>query len=348
MQLSEASKNRLLAWWDRRENDRPCILASTRASNAAKMTETHADAYWRDPDVLVRETYERLEGMRYFGEALPLTYIDYGASAVALQFGAQARWTSKETIWADPSPHALKDLPSLIPSGEWLAREKQAMERAIQDYAMETLIGCYCLGAPADTTAALIGTENLLYALIDEPDDVRTAFEGVKREWIRQFAYYSRLCQKAGGVLNGWHGIWSPEATAPIQEDFSYMVGKEMYDAFCLPHICDIVESVPYSFYHLDGIGALKHLPSLCGIDNLRAIQWQPGEGHMNPMQWVDVIRAILDSGKSCQIYAKADEIEPLLKEVDGGRMLFIVYDEPEKIYRLADRYQLEENEKGA
>ena len=87
---------------------------------------------------------------------------------------------------------------------------------------------------------------------------------------------------------------------------------------------------------------ALRHLPSLCRIPNLRAIQWQPGDGHSAILQWTDVIRTILDSGKSCQIYARPEEVEPLVREVGGDGLMVITWGSEEEISRLAERYDLD------
>ena len=160
------------------------------------------------------------------------------------------------------------------------------------------MLASYCLGASADTTAALMGSENLLCALIEDEEGVKRAFEAIKRIMIDAFSALAAQCEQGGTQLTGWHGIWSPGATTAIQEDFAYMIGADMFDEFCLPHIRDMVDAVPYAFYHLDGAQALRHLPSLCKIPNLRVIQWQPGDGHSAILQWTDVIRTILDSGK--------------------------------------------------
>ena len=105
--------------------------------------------------------------------------------------------------------------------------------------------------------------------------------------------------------------------------------------------LSDIADAVPYAFYHLDGIGALKHLDSVLSIKAMRAVQWQPGEGHMAMYQWIDVIKHILDSGKSCQVYANAQDVFMLTKEVGAKGMLYIVTDTQDNILKMADSLRL-------
>lgn len=67
-----------------------------------------------------------------------------------------------------------------------------------------------------------------------------------------------------------------------------------------------------------------------------------PGDGNNRLGQWTEVIGRILDSGKSCQVYANAEDVDLLTREIGPERMLYIVTDTQESILKLADRYRLE------
>lgn len=341
--LSDRARQRLCAWWQHEKLDRPCILAYMQSQDAP-IKAPSADEYWNEPELLAECVINNANRLTYLGEAEPYLYIDYGACAMALQMGAQGQWDSLETIWTSPCVTTAKEVANLLPGGYWKDIQDRAIAHALTLNQGRAMLSSYCLGASADTTAALMGTENLLCALLDDPQAVHCAFESVKRITIEQFDRLNTQCEAAGCRLNGWHGIWAPGASTPIQEDFSYMIGPEMFDEFCLPHICDMVDAVPYSFYHLDGIQALRHLPALCSIPNLKAIQWQPGAGHSDIMQWTDEIRFILDSGKSCQVYVKACEVDELIRCVGANGMLLIVSGSDDELMELAERYDLESN----
>lgn len=341
--LSEGARQRLNAWWQHEELDRPCILAYLHGQRTPIIAPP-ADEYWTKPELLAAHVVRQAEQLTYLGEAAPYLYIDYGACAMALQLGAHGKWDSRETIWTSPCAATAAEVAHLTPGGRWKDIQDRAIARALELNDGRALLASYCLGASADTTAALMGTENLLCALLDEPQAVHEAFESVKRITIAQFNSLAAQCAAAGCLLSGWHGIWAPGASTPIQEDFSYMIGVDMFDEFCLPHIRDMVDAVPYSFYHLDGVQALRHLPSLCAIPGLRAIQWQPGAGHSDIMQWTDEIRYILASGKSCQVYVRAAEVEELIRSVGATGMLLIVSGSDAELEALADRYGLERN----
>ena len=340
MKLSKATRERLTAWWEHRPTGRPCILATSPCGDPGPAPAP--DDYWTKPELLADCVLARQRAVRFWGEAMPFLYMDYGAPAMALQMGAKASWTSVETLWADPCVETADEVAALRPGGYWKEIQDRAIREGISRCSGSAMLASYCLGASADTTAALMGSENLLCALIEDEEGVKRAFEAVKRIMIDAFSALAAQCEQGGTQLTGWHGIWSPGATTAIQEDFSYMIGADMFDGFCLPHIRDMVDAVPYAFYHLDGAQALRHLPSLCKIPNLRVIQWQPGDGHSAILQWTDVIRTILDSGKSCQIYARPEEVEPLVREVGGDGLMVITWGSEEEISRLAERFDLD------
>lgn len=342
--ISQRTKERLIAWWEHKELDRPCIMAYTPKYGAVWPEAPAPDDYWLKPDLLAGQVFQRARNLRYLGEAQPYLYIDYGACAVGLQMGAKGHWRSLETIWTDPCVDSADQVAGLHPGGEWKRIQDAAIARALELGKGRAMLSSYCLGAAADTTAALMGTENLLCAMMDEPDAVKRAFEAVKRETIALFERLVCECEAQDTLLSGWHAIWAPGPSTPIQEDFSYMIGPGMFDEFCLPHIRDMVDAVPYSFYHLDGIQALSHLPSLLKIPNLKVIQWQPGEGHSDILQWTEVIERILKGGKSCQVYVKASEVDELIKRVGKDGMLLIVSGTEQELKVLEEKYQLESN----
>ena len=109
------------------------------------------------------------------------------------------------------------------------------------------------------------------------------------------------------------------------------MMSPDQFNEFCLPHICDFVECLDYPFFHLDGIGMIKHVDSLLNISKLKAIQWQPGAGHESIDQWTDLIIKMLNAGKSVQVYAQAKEVETLVDKVGAKGLLVILTDEKEE-----------------
>ena len=342
MTISQETRERLEAWWNGAAfDDRPCILASVEKETLSD-ERISADDFWNKPSMMASLRHRWACNKVYFGEAVPYLYMDYGANAVALQLGAKATWRDTETIWANPCCEELSEIIMARRQGYWRAIQDEAIRVGLNECRQSSMmLSSYCLGAPLDLIAALYGTENTLVDLLDDSEGVKRAARHITNIIIEHFLELKAKCDAQRVPLNGWHGIWAPDATTPIQEDFSYMIGNDMFQTFCLPNLSDIADAVPYAFYHLDGIGALKHLDSVLSIKAMRAVQWQPGEGHMAMYQWIDVIKHILDSGKSCQVYANAQDVFMLTKEVGAKGMLYIVTDTQDNILKMADSLRL-------
>jgi hypothetical protein len=106
------------------------------------------------------------------------------------------------------------------------------------------------------------------------------------------------------------------------------------YDEFCWQDLIESCHHVDCSLYHLDGPGAIVHLPRICAVKKLNSIQWIPGAGAPPPSQWIGLLRRIQEYGKSVQVWPLLnctmdellDEVTVLCQELDPTR-LFIVAD---------------------
>ena len=70
-----------------------------------------------------------------------------------------------------------------------------------------------------------------------------------------------------------------------------------------------------------------------------------PGAGQGGAADWLHVARAILDSGKRCQLYASADEVDRVAAALGAKGLLLIVYASADEAARLCDRWRLEPGE---
>ena len=84
------------------------------------------------------------------------------------------------------------------------------------------------------------------------------------------------------------------------------------------------------TLYHLDGPGAIRHVPRLLQLEKLNCIQWIQGAGQPLPSQWLDLLRQIQAGGKSVQLFYGGDhggqadlrrELDLLLAALDPRRL---------------------------
>jgi 5-methyltetrahydrofolate--homocysteine methyltransferase len=116
--------------------------------------------------------------------------------------------------------------------------------------------------------------------------------------------------------------------------DFTCMIGPGTYDEFCGQDLVETCNYVDCSLYHLDGPGAIHHLPRICSVKTLNSVQWIPGAGAPPQSQWISLLRRIQELGKSVQVWPLDNctmddllsEVTVLCQELDPTR-LFIVAD---------------------
>ena len=315
----------LLNWWNHQDQKKPVFLASVHRAPLPPVEDL--TAYWDSNEIRYWYSMEHLSQTDYLGCAIPYQYIDFGSSAMAGALGCRMNPLTPDTIW--PS-HMFSELPapediSLKQQSQWYRNLYGMIDMSLNTPEVSTTF--YALGGINDTLGSLYGEQNLLLDMYDDPERVKGALDQICNIWIAEKDKMWNLIKHKQYGMSSWAGIWAPGSTFPVQEDISFMLGPEHYHEFCLPYVVKCIESLDYPLYHLDGPNAIKHLDALLEIDKLKAIQWVPGAGKEEIAQWIPLIRKVLDSGKSIQIFARADEVETVVQQVGCKGLLITLID---------------------
>jgi len=346
--MVQAVEAKLKAWWDHEEQETPCLLFTGPAARQQPVPDTDdLERYWFNVDEGLERAMRRIANREYYGLALPYHWPDWGASTFSGMLGARMETIDKETFWARPPCQTLEEVLDVdtAPDSSFYRTVMEMTRRSVEISHDHHFVAVYPMVGIADILAGLYGTVPLLIAMAEQPAAVKAAMEHVKRLWLREFDAVQTLIETAGNPGNmTWMAIWAPGRTCATQEDFSYMISDAMFRKFCLPPLVDLIDSLDYAMYHLDGTGALSHLDTLLGIKNLRAIQWVPGAGHESVPQWYDLIRHILSRGKSVEVFAHAAEIDDLVKNVGTrGLLIYTGVASPSQAASLLEKYPQQE-----
>lgn len=266
----------------------------------------------------------------YFGgDSFPIWGAYYGPGSLALILGSQPAF-HEDTVWYEPCINEpLESDMSLQFSYEWYHRHTALIEKAISE---RDKYG-YTVGLPdlienLDILASLRGTQNVLIDLIEHPDFCKKIINHINKVFFQVFDQLYRISkdEKDG---NAWcaFSIWGPGKTAKVQCDFSAMISSSMFIEFVLPSLSEQCDWLDYSLYHLDGQDAFCHLPALCKIKSLDAIEFTPRTGTPDggDSYWFPVYRKIKEAGKRVQaVSVKPDEVMSLIEAV-GSEGLFII-----------------------
>lgn len=310
------------AWWAG-ELDRPLVVAMGGA--AADYSEILQNYPLEVPASQVLERHRlALEAARYYGDAYPKWWPNFGPGVLAAFLGAGVQW-KPETAWFTPLTLAsLADLhPVYDPTNIWWQRVQEFVRSAVAAWGNQVAVGHTDLGGVLDVLASLRGTSQLLLDLCDAPEEVERLEVRITALWLR---YYDELCALTEPIGHGttcWGPCWFPGRGYMLQSDFSYMISPQMFERFVLPNLATCCEAMDYPFYHLDGPGQIKHLDMLLSLPRLRGIQWVPGEGNPPPEEWLPLLKRIRDGGKLCYVDVTRVGALQIARALGGRGFLF-------------------------
>ncbi len=262
---------------------------------------TCADFSW-SPEQIIDTLDLELSRHEYVGDGYPSIGFDsFGPGVLAAFCGAKLD-NSSGRVWFFPCEEDISKLHvQYNPENIWSRRIKDIYRAGLERWNGSVIMSFPDLGGVMDVLASLCGTENLLYALIDEPEEVHRLIGEIETVW---YAAYQDLADvlKPQGAYTDWNGILSKEPSYITQCDFSYMISPAMFQEFVLETLRKDTEKLTNVIYHLDGIGQLNHLDMILSIKDLKAIQWVYGTGQPGSLHWMDVYKKIVDAGKQIMI----------------------------------------------
>ena len=325
----EEAKERYLAWWAGEAMDR-CALAVTAPRDAPdeEPPERPDDPVrrWTDLDYISRLNEYHL-GRTFFGaEAFPIWGGGYpGHTAIPTFLGAEVT-LDFNTGWWDPvlteDDWDVREL-KLDKDGPWWKFTLALLERAAKESRGKAIPSIGAFGGCGDTLAALRGSDRLLYDVIDCPERVCDAEMYLMEMWTEVYEAFYRIIHEAAEGSTCWFRLWSPGRFYAAQCDFSYMISPRMFADIFLPAVERQTRFLDHAVYHVDGIEAFRHIPALCELPRLQAIQVLPGAGKPSALSYLDSLKTVQAYGKNLWITVPAGEVEEALGLL-SARGLFI------------------------
>lgn len=303
---------------------------------------TCADFSYTPEQVIDRIDYE-LSKRGYYGDAFPFFSLDCMGPGVVSAFCGARPDNSSGTMWFFPE----KELPleemhfRFDPENPYFKRVAELLKAGIDRWGDMVILGLPDLGGAVDILATFRTTENLLFDLYDNPDEVKRLIAEISDVW---FQYYQALYSIDGMRERGycdWSGIWSAKPSYILQCDFSYMIGSEMFREFALEELRQTSAKLSRCFFHLDGPGEIKHVDDLLSIKTLNGIQWIPGSGNGTPADYPELYKKIADAGKKVQIrHAGYDQLAVLRRAIGNDAAIHhatMIYEQQDKDWVLSN-----------
>jgi len=322
----ETTKTRLTHWWANELYDRAVLLVTAPKDGVELGApwpggEVTPEVAWTNLDYMIWRMEEQIRTTYFGGESTPVFWHGW-AVGHALLMGCEPRYRP-DTVWTDPLSPGSDGYPPIQfhREGRWWQWMREATLKAAQASRGRWFVMPGWGNHAGDNLALIRGDLNLLVDIVENPQWVRQAAKRVSDILIEVSA---ELWDIVGERVTGTEGsvnycsIWSPGRTMGFDCDMSCNLSPKQFEDLFLPPLIETMRTVDHRIYHLDGTVALHHLDVLLSVPEIQAIQWVPGAGHEEIMQWVPVIKRIQQAGKSVQVSCAAREIPALLNEVSA------------------------------
>jgi 5-methyltetrahydrofolate--homocysteine methyltransferase len=298
------------------------------------------------PEQIIDSVDYQLSCLEFYGDSYPIMGMAHFGPGIAAAFMGADMEPAKNTVWFHPrEKKPISDLHlTYDPDNLWLNRVKDIYRAGIKRWGGNVCMAMTDIGGAMDVLAAFLTTEELLYSLVDEPEEVLRLVNEISA-LIQQ--YYDEITEIIKGQqgFTDWASIYSEKPSYMLQCDFCYMISEDMFNTFVRDDLAQTAGRLYKPFYHLDGIGALRHLDSLLSIDAIKGIQWVPGEGEPRTRDWGGVYSKISGAGKKIQAYYNFEDLfEEILAVINHAddlvKMQFgYPIDKKEEALRRLSRY---------
>ena len=272
------------------------------------------------PEAIADRWDHFLSNFEFLGDGFPSIWPNFGPGVMAAFLGANVT-NGTDTTWFHPRDlQAIHDLRfEYTPDNPWLVRVKAICRAALERWQGMVQIGMTDLGGNLDILATFRPNERLLLDLFDHPQEVKRLTWEAHYLWWRYFNEINAVLRPVNPGYTGWLSVFSDKPYYPLQCDFAYMIGPDMFNEFVKPELAESCRKLGNALYHLDGVGQLPHLDSLLGIKELKAIQWVPGEGQPGHKEWPAVYRKIREAGKLIQVWGSLDVLDTLATQLGSA-----------------------------
>ena len=264
-----------------------------------------------------RIDYE-LSTYEFYGDSYPWVNMHSFGPGIAAAFLGAIPESAENTVWFHPPRKIPITELHLTYDGDnvWLRRIKDIYRAGMKKWGDSVCMAMTDLGGGMDILASFLETEGLLFEVLDNPGEVKRLCLEITGLWLR---FYRELNEIIRGqrVFSDWSTILCEKPSYMLQCDFSYMISVDLWKNFVHDDLAVISAAVDKAFYHLDGVGEIKHLDDLLSIDSIKGIQWIPGAGEPETRDWSELYRKISSKGKKVMAGYRMDKyLDEILKVI--------------------------------
>lgn len=326
----EQVKQGFAAFWEGRPKGR-CAFAATAPRDVPLLPglerrepRRHEDR-WLDPELILNNALYEFAHTFYGGLAFPNLWVDLGPGVPAAFLGAQ-HFFGEESIWYD-GEHLLQDWQQA--QNLEFRRDSLLWRKLLEftQYYCDNAGGNFCvsitdLGGSLDIAAAFRGTQQIIYDMLDDPDEVAALIETIDWVWLEAYQTTRAIIGQSMEGTTDWLNLWCPGTSYAVQCDLAAVMSPALFERFAVPSLLRQTQFLDRSMFHLHmydkpaqaaQLDILLDLPRLSGI----AFIAESYDKDTSDDRWFPYYRRIQEKGKRLMIDRFSPEgLEKLVKSL--------------------------------
>ena len=329
---------RMMAWWNFEETDRPVVLNPVKKEeslvNERKtpiITPEEKAKLETDVETHISNAVYYNENHIFTAESAPRTGTYYASllGMLAACAGCEIMYEPNTlNAWMIPTPDLYnRELPVFNPEQSPYAFTIEMISRYHEKFGKDIILGANPMLDPLTTLAMMRGVEDFCVDLYEQPENVLRWTKCLGDMYLNIVGGYRNVRSTVGRREEyNWTGAWAPGDMEALQCDVCSYLSPAMFRKFALEEAEREAEFMDYALWHLDGTGQFIHLPDICAVKKINAIQWVD-EKFRNPVEFTHIWEKILQTGKGLLISAKLDEAVELTKRLGKKGLAFNLSD---------------------
>jgi hypothetical protein len=345
------AKENLEAFWNGEDIGRPCMAVFAPRTTGSKhfpelqngpwtgSMDQYSDddiesimRWWTSPEENLKRMIYWFENTYFGGEALPATYVNWGASAAAGFFGSPPHF-NKKSVWFPVVIHDWDEWKWRFDekTNKWWNIIKDIVTCLNGHAGGRFLVGMPEFGNTADNLSLMRGMDDLAIDCLENPDRIAESIKAMDDVWIRLHEELYKMTSDTnygGGVLP-WMSLWAPGRIDQLACDFSSVISPSLFKEIFVPEIEFMGSWTEYGTYHLDGPASMANtLDILLEIDCIKTIEFTPGIGFPPTItpEYIPKYKKILEKGKRVYLLAEPNEVEPLCRALPSQGLYLCTY----------------------
>lgn len=329
-------------YWKRQNTGRPLMYVVARKENAqplpGKLQIQDMQDKYMDAERMVARYRHYCENHLFLGESFPNMSADFGPGSVAAYLGSDIEFND-DTVWFTEFVEEWSEQPDIAynPENTWLKKHLQLVQDCHRLANDDFYIAVPDLMENIDVLASMRGAQNIIFDLMDEPEEIKRRIEQVDDVYFRYYnQFYEIVKDTDDSSCYTVFQIWGEGKTAKLQCDFSAMISPDQFREFIQPSLRKQAKQLNNVLYHLDGPDAIRHMDALMEIDEIDALQWTSGDHGPDGTleEWYVIYDKARAAGKSLWIKVYTGEFDDWVKGVDklveryGSHSMFLHFPE--------------------